>query len=96
MSAVRAAQLAARNPGDSWSMWKTTSWSSQVSAKPARGEAFLGLALTSAEELIKGVVVGSSRGCSGHTLAEFRISRIVSWQRETLDPKIWKSELPDI
>lgn len=68
----------------------------QVSAKPARGEAFLGLALTSAEELIKGVMVGSSRGCSGHTLAEFRISRIASRQRETLDPKIWKSELPDI
>ena len=49
----------------------------QVLDRPTSGEALLDLPLTNAEEIIKGVNVGGSRGCSNHGLVEFVISRDV-------------------
>ena len=49
----------------------------QVLDRPTSGEALLGLPLTNAEEIIKGVNVGGSLGCSNHGLVEFVISRDV-------------------
>lgn len=82
-------------------LWKQQSWRwttqetpgienilAWISDKPARGQAFLGLVLTSAEGLIKEVMVVSSWGCRGHGMQGSK--------RETPDPKIWKSELPGI
>ena len=45
----------------------------QVLDRPTRGEALLDLLLTNAEEIIKGVNVGGSLGCSDHALVEFVI-----------------------
>lgn len=51
----------------------------QVLGEPSRGKVFLDLVLTNAEELIKGVQIGGSLGCSDHSLMEF--VRIVSLAR---------------
>ena len=47
----------------------------QVVDRPTRGEALLDLLLTNAEEIIKGVNIGGSLGCSDHALVELVISR---------------------
>ena len=39
--------------------------------KPTSGEALLDQALTNAEEIIKGVKIGGSLGCSDHALVKF-------------------------
>ena len=49
----------------------------QVLDRPTRGEALLYLLLTSAEDIIKGVKVGSSLGCSDCAPVEFTILRNV-------------------
>ena len=46
----------------------------QVLDRPTRGEALLDLLLTNAEEIIKGVKVGGSLGCSDHAQVKFVIS----------------------
>ena len=49
----------------------------QVLDGPTRGEVLLDLLLTDAEEIIKGINVGGSLGCSDRALVEFVISRNV-------------------
>jgi len=49
----------------------------QVLDRPTRGEAVLDFLLTSAKEIIKGIKVGGSLGCSDCALVEFVISRNV-------------------
>jgi len=43
--------------------------------RPTRGKVLLDLLLTIAEEIIRGVNIGSSLGCSDHAMVEFLISR---------------------
>ena len=49
----------------------------QVVDRPTRGKVLLDLLLTNVKEIIKGVNVGGSLGCSDHALAEFVILRDV-------------------
>ena len=44
-----------------------------------RGEALLDLLLTNVEEIINGVKVGGSLGCSDHALVEFMIRGMWAW-----------------
>lgn len=70
----------------------------QVLDSSTRGEVLLDLVLTTAGEIIKGIKIGDSLGCSYHaTLVEFVISRNVSMAKsgfyEPLGGK-WGSKSP--
>ena len=54
----------------------------QVLDRLTRGEALLDILLTNAEEIIKGIKVRGSLGCSDHALVEFVISRNVGLGKE--------------
>ena len=56
----------------------------QVLDRPTRDEALLDLLLTNAEEIIKGVKVGGSLGCSDHARVEFVISRDVGLAKNAI------------